>query len=267
MTFFPGSHNKTLWSIVSGIRQPASADLVGPFIERNRIRIISGIEFFKPSSEAAGDDDSLSQALDLDQAQTSDLIATYRETEFRGTGDQFETQLATKHMQPGFLAEIWQFYLDERLYLLHCMQTILSESQNPDHLYQEMFAGFLETYDAQRNVKTSLISQLKSLSRARCPAKSPLITPVLVKSWWHSNILERLMVLQSLIHYSDSRQLDAKDFLEIASTCGCPAKVPSDGSDAEMDVLYTSMLHLQSALLIKLMDVRSPGTDQKYASN
>lgn len=239
---------KTLWSILSGTNQPASLDVVGPFIESAKDRLLSGLQHFNQSAEETVSPVSsfstiLSKAINLKADQTTMLLDIYRENEYRGTKEQFEILLKSKHLHSGLLSELWQFYQKERLYLLHCIEFLIKKAHSNVHSYSNIFEGFLQTYDSHYQLKKSLLSQLKLLHNSTPPQPSGLITPGMVKLWWSSTARETLLVLQCLLHYSESHSLDANDLLDILSTCG---QLPND-----LEESFYCVSHLQTALLVK----------------
>ena len=266
MAFIFFSHMKTLWSILSGSTQPASLDLVGPFIESSKDRIISGVlTFDNRGLEAAAGQTSnsfpgiLAAAVNLSKEQTTNLLDNYRENEFRGTTEQFNNLLKNKHFYPGLLTELSQFYNSERLYLLHCTEFLIKHADSSSHAYANIFRGFMETYDFQGELKKSLINQLKALTDSTAPSTSGLVTQALVKLWWCSNLRERLLVLQCLLHYSTNHSFTVGEFIQITATCSRDLNFLA--ADAELETLLFSLLHLQASLLVTLMKMKLP---QRY---
>ena len=249
---------KTLWSILSASNSPASLNLVGPFIEEVKNEILNGLLIYKPLSSKLSSNNTfvsiLSKAINLDEGLTEKLLEMYKKHEFRGTNDQFDHHLKSQHLHSCLLSEMWQFYQKERIYLLHCIEFILRAKL--DHPYHEIYKGFLDTYDSKNELKTSLIKQLKLLSQENPPVLSGVVTATLIRSWWASNLREKLMVLQSLLCYSQKKQLTAEDFIEIVSTYGNTSKFPLN-SDAEIDKLHYSTLHLEAVLLTRILNVKA----------
>ena len=110
----------------------------------------------------------------------------------------------------------------------------------------------MDTYNSRDELKESLIHQLRDLNEAKAP-QGPSVN--LVKSWLAANLRERLVVLQCLIRYDESH-VRAEDFVALLSSVSLT--VPSD---PELEGLHYSILHLHSALLVKLMQVTS---SQRY---
>ena len=243
-------HIKTLWALLSGTNQPTSLDVIGPFIESAKDQLISGIQYFNPRAEESGSAASsfqtiLSQAINLRSDQTTQLLDIYKQFEYRGTSEQFDNLLKNKHLHSGLLSELWQFYQKERLYLLHCIEFLIKKAHGSHHKYSKIFEGFLETYNRNDGLKKSLLAQLKLLSKSNPPQASGLVTTGMIKLWWNSKARETLLVLQSLIYYSEHYVLDADDLLEILSTCG---DLPNDLEEG-----FESVWHLQATLLVKLI--------------
>lgn len=239
---------KTLWSILSGINQPSSLDVVGPFIESAKDWLVSGIRHFRPRDEdsvpASSDFPTiLGHTIHLKTEDTKQLIESYKANEYRGTADQFENLIKNKHFYPGLVTELYQFYHRERIYLLHSIEFLVKKSYSNAHPYSNIFKGFLETYNGKSELKKSLLAQLKMLCKGCAPQQSVFVTPAIIKSCWSSNSQEILLVLQCLIQYSEIHSFDAEDLLEILSTCG---QLSSDLGDH-----FHSVCHLQTALLVK----------------
>jgi hypothetical protein len=252
---------KTLWSILSGSTQPASLDLVGPFIESCKDRIISGVlSFDNRGLEAASAQSTndfagiLSSVVNLSQQQTADLLDNYKENEFRGTAEQFENLLKNKHFFPGLLTELSQFYHSERVYLLHCIEFLIKQEADSTHPYTNIFKGFLETFNSQDELKKSLVDQLKAVASASPPSPAGLVTQSHVKLWSSSNLRERILVLQCLLHYTKEHSFTVAEFVDIAATCLKGLSFPS--ADPELESLVFSILHLQSSLLVTLFKIK-----------
>ena len=229
---------KTLWSVLSGSCHPASPNVIGPFIEKAASKIVSGIQFYQSYKGQGNDfDNILAKSLDLDVAQTSRLVKVYQEFEFRGTSEQLENVKSSTHDRVALIEELRQFYINERSYLLHCLECLLCRSLEPSHRYNEVFNGFLEVYNAKEEIKTSLIKQLKLLSDKEPKA---------------SNLRERLIIIQSLFFYSEHKKFSLEDFLEITGMCGIKPI-----GDPDCEDLPSVVLRLQSALLVKLLDLCS----------
>ncbi len=243
-------HMKTLWSILSGTNQPASLDVVGPFIESARDRLVDGLQHYRLRGDELTPTSSnfstiLGHAINVKADQIAELLESYKANEYRGTDEQFENLLKNKHFHSGLLSELWQFYHNERYYLLHSIEFLIKKGCNNSHPYSSIFEGFIDAYDDKSQLKKSLLAQLKMLSKSNAPQSSGLITPGLVKLWWISNSREILLVLQCLIYYSENHSLDPEDLLEILSTCG---QLPID-----VEENFNSVWHLQTALLVKVI--------------
>lgn len=239
---------KTLWSILSGSNQPASLDVVGPFVEKAKDVLISGLQYYEAKVEestATTFPAILSNILNLKADQTNRLIENYKENEYRSTPEQFENLVKNKHLHSALLAELWQFYQNERLYLLHCMEFLIKKAHNDVHTYSAIFCGFLEVYDKNSELKKSLLAQLKTLSKSTPPQSAGLITPAMVKMWWNSHARETLLILQCLLHYTNIHSLNAEDLLEILSTCG--------SLSVDVEETFQSVYHMQTALLVKIV--------------
>lgn len=243
---------KTLWAVISGSNQPASLDVVGPFIEKAKDRLISGICYFKPRcGDATLPSNSpfatvLSHTIFLTENQANELVQVYKENEFRGTSEQFDNLLKSKHLHSGLLAELVQFYHHERMYLLHCIELLIKKSQDPKNRYHLIFKEFLETYDSKQELKNSLLSQLKSLKDAKPPQHPSLTIQPLSKWWWNANINERSLLLQCLIHYSDFKPFGPEELLDILSV--------SDDIPRESEEEYYRVSYLQDALAVKIIN-------------
>lgn len=243
---------KTLWSVISGSNQPASFDFVGPFIEKAKDKLISGISFYK--SNIGGTTPSpnspfatiFSHTINLVEDQTNELIDVYRRNEFRGSSEQLDNLLKSKHLHNGLFAELLQFYHHERMHLLHSIEFLIKKSQDSRNQFHLIFKGFLETYDAKQELKKSLLEQLKLLKGARPPQHSSLVSQPLTKWWWSSNINERLLVLQCLIHYSELKSFGADDLLDMLSMYG---DIPIEYEEEFYKVAY-----LQVTLAIKIIN-------------
>ena len=260
------SHMKTLWSILSGSTQPASLDLVGPFIESCKDRIISGVlSFDNRGLEAASAQSTndfagiLSLVVNLNKQQTTDLLDNYKENEFRGTAEQFVNLLKNKHFFPGLLIELSQFYHSERLYLLHCTEFLIKQQSDSTHPYTNIFKGFLETFNSKDELKNSLVDQLKALTDSSPPSPAGLVTQSHIKLWWSSNLRERLLILQCLLHYTKDHTFTVAEFVDIAATCSKGLSFPA--ADPELESLVFSILHLQASLLVTLLKIKN---NQRY---
>lgn len=241
---------KTLWSILCGTIQPSSLDVVGPFVESAKDFLISGLQRFRPRDEDSNPaittfSTILGHAIQLKTEDTSELLDCYKKNEYRGTSDQFESLLKNKHLHPGLLVELFQFYLKERLYLLHSVEFLIKKAHNKTHPYSKIFEGFLSAFNSKDELKKSLLTQLKMLIKSNAPQQSGFVTPGMIKLWWSSNSQEILLVLHCLMYYSEIHNLDAEDLLEILSTCG---QLSSDIEES-----FHSVWHMQATLLVKIL--------------
>lgn len=143
---------KTLWSVLSRTNQPVCPDQVGPYIEKAQKELILGLQIYKARADfqhaepetsvaASSFTTHLSQVIRLEETLTAHLLSVYKESEFRGTPKQFDSLMKTQHLRPGLLAELSQFYHNERSYLLHCVEYLIQHSQNLNHPYYGKFSS------------------------------------------------------------------------------------------------------------------------------
>ena len=244
---------------MSGSSRPASLNVVGPEIEKANDRLVAGVSFYKPRSGNVAETDSdlkriLGEILNVEASIISELVSAYKSTELHGNDKQFNDLISDKCHFSVFLEKILQFYYDERLYLLHCVEFIISRGYG-NHDYQDIFNGFLDIFDVNSKMCDSLVSQMQLLNNATPPKIGSSVSTAVIRQWWCSNLRERILVLQSLLYYSETAPLGANRFMDVLATCNGSGKQPST-RDSEVDSLFTSVLHLETVLLLKFLPLQ-----------
>ena len=150
---------------------PLSPEQIGPYIESTHNLLAQGIQVYKARPDSGTQDAGgsatflsfLSSAIGLEEEGTKQLLDVYRydflytvfdniiqallwlffflrENEFRGSQEQLENMMKSHHLRPGLLAELWQFYHNERSYLLHCVEFLIQHTHHESgHRYAKIF--------------------------------------------------------------------------------------------------------------------------------
>ncbi|KFM64789.1 Nucleoporin NUP188-like protein, partial [Stegodyphus mimosarum] len=148
---------KDLWSLISGSSVLNNKDLIQYELEENCDRIISGVLFFKKTSQTSLDllkksveesqfdfVNKLSKLIDVDHMQCYELFVSYITYEYKGTQKSFEALLLNERHVHSLILEVWHYYFGERLYYLLILKHILSHWQDDGDPYKDIYESFLD---------------------------------------------------------------------------------------------------------------------------
>lgn len=223
-------YNKALWVIISGTNTNASADVVSHELKRAHKQLQNGLNHFKdPSKESEAEfktqvSDSvfkftmrLKRFLGLDINQAWDFMCNYLLYEFRGAEEGLQEFIGSETRTTVLLSDIWLFYWSERLFLLKCINVLLTFQSDKGHPYQNLFASIL-CPEEQPIFCDSLISQLGKLVSLDYPtpeSHGSLMSDQFQNLWVMAVLREELELVQNLLLYVDSCELQLESFVKL----------------------------------------------------
>ncbi|KAJ9594703.1 hypothetical protein L9F63_013977, partial [Diploptera punctata] len=223
-------YSKALWVIISGTNTNASEDVVSHELERAREQLLKGLNHFKdPSKESENEFKTqvsdpvykftmrLKRFLGLNINQAWDFMCNYLLYEFRGAEEGLQEFICSETKTTVLLSDIWLFYRSERLFLLKCVNVLLTFHNDKGHPYQKLFANILSP-DEQQSYFNSLISQLEKLLSVDYPTPEThgsLMSDQFQNLWVMAILREELELVQNLLLYVDSCQVQFDSFLKL----------------------------------------------------
>jgi len=187
---FRFSQWKKLYQLISGTFYNESLDVVKKKLLDVQTEIQDGISgFIKPSSDSVEKLEKLMkekqqeklipftqklyQFLDLDVAQSYDILCFYLVNEYRGSASSLQTFVSSESMMIKLLTDIWFYYSLERMTLLKITKCIIEFHESKEHPYSEAFRGVLgkigfdklrKSYINQFEILVKEVQQMKFLS-------------------------------------------------------------------------------------------------------
>ncbi|XP_069692288.1 nucleoporin Nup188 [Periplaneta americana] len=223
-------YSKALWVTISGTNTNALEDVVSHELQRAHDQLLNGLNHFHdPNKESEAEfktkvSDSvykfimrLKRFLGLDINQAWDFMCNYLLYEFRGAEEGLQEFIGSETRTTVLLSDIWLFYWSERLFLLKCVNVLLTFHDDKGHPYQELFANILSP-EEQPKFCDSLISQLEKLVSLDYPTPEThgsLMSDQFQNLWVMAILREELELVQNLLLYVDSCDLQADSFLKL----------------------------------------------------
>ncbi|XP_066995388.2 nucleoporin Nup188 [Anabrus simplex] len=161
---------------------------------------------------------SLRRLLGLDAIQAYDVLCHYLVHEFRGTQDALHVIVQNDVQVNLLLHDMWEFYRSERLFLLKCVNILLSPP-NPEK--KEIMHNFINELPSNDFVE-NLIRQYEFLLNEEFPVSlthGSLMTKVVQDKWFETYLREQIEVLHNLILYVDQWNISCSQFERILQTC------------------------------------------------
>ncbi|XP_023221238.1 nucleoporin NUP188 homolog [Centruroides sculpturatus] len=201
---------KDLWVLISGTSLLKSKEYVGTELEDNIERIKYGGLFYKKPNSASLEKlksqniqgtqlefiQKLSKVLQIDELQCYELFCSYLLYEYKGTQNNIKVIFSSERHLQSLLLEIWNFYYNERLYILLCLKHILCYCQDSSHIYKELYSGFLETINSDNSLGAKIMDQFEELLTVEPPNKDlhgQIVNEHLLYQWAALNIREQIM--------------------------------------------------------------------------
>lgn len=223
-------YSKALWVTISGTNTNASEDVISHELERAHDQLQNGLNHFKdPSKESESEFKTqvsdavfkftmrLKRFLGLDINQAWDFMCNYLVYEFRGAEEGLQEFIGSETRTTVLLSDIWLFYRSERLFLLKCINVLLTFHNDKGHPYQSLFESIL-CPEEHPLYFDSLISQLDKLMTCDYPtpeSNGNLMSDQFQNLWVMSVLREELELVQNLLLYVDSCELQLKSFLKL----------------------------------------------------
>lgn len=120
----------------------------------------------KPSLQQFSD--NVQQYLGITAIQSSNLICSYLQNEYKGSGTSLINCLATEQQKQHLLIDIAKYYSLERLILLKIMRNILELHSSKVHPYASEYNTVLQEINVA-TIRKSYIEQLKALIQSTPP--------------------------------------------------------------------------------------------------
>ncbi|XP_021941566.1 nucleoporin NUP188 homolog [Zootermopsis nevadensis] len=202
------NYSKALWVIISGTNTNASEDVVSHELKRAHDQLQNGLNHFKdPNKECEAKfktqvSDSvfkftvrLKRFLGLDINQAWDFMCNYLLYEFRGAEEGLQEFIGSETRTTVLLSDIWLFYRSERLFLLKCINVLLTFHNDKGHPYQ--------------------LDKLMNLDYPTADTHGTLMSDQFQNLWVMAVLREELELVQNLLLYVDSCELQLKSFLKL----------------------------------------------------
>ncbi|XP_019619082.1 PREDICTED: LOW QUALITY PROTEIN: nucleoporin NUP188 homolog [Branchiostoma belcheri] len=174
---------RELWQIITGQSFLRSQDQIGAELQKNKLRLLNGLLFYKPPSDASAK--SLkekkdvkkevkdltirtSKFLGLDELQTNSLIELYLAQDFRESLDEWETKLSDERYAQTLLGRLADIYYEDRIYILQSIKHLLSYSTDDKHPYKEKYDDCLQMFGDQ--LINKVIEQYKKVFSREAPS-------------------------------------------------------------------------------------------------
>ncbi|KAK7069539.1 hypothetical protein SK128_020409 [Halocaridina rubra] len=214
---------KALWGVICGTYILPSDEVVGEELQSATEHLRLGLLAYEKPSGNHYDEWSKSldvgpkekdfvkkifPLLDLPASQSWDIFKLFLLNDFRGAEAALSEVLGSQRDEDTFLAQLWTFYLADRLHLLRCLRHIVANTSNKDHPYQSLFREFmLNVIDKDGNLGDSLVKQVMTCSRMTPPttqSRGPHLPTHGHHSWLTHHLAELREVLATLMVYYGS---------------------------------------------------------------
>ncbi|XP_028393540.1 nucleoporin NUP188 homolog isoform X2 [Dendronephthya gigantea] len=165
-----------LWEILESQCDVRDEEYVKQKLQENRDRLLNGLtSFIKPSTASKEKFEKetnikplrkefalkLSKFLNIEELQSLKLFHGYLQHSFRESKEQLQDVLRNEIHTETLLIKVMEYYFEERISILKCLETILSLSQRPSHPYQETFSTFLDDLMKDGELLRQVWSQYK----------------------------------------------------------------------------------------------------------
>ncbi|XP_045596083.2 nucleoporin NUP188 isoform X2 [Procambarus clarkii] len=214
---------KALWGVICGTYVLPSDEVVGAELQLAAPHLGAGLgAYAKPSrdhyekwsqtAEATQSEKDfvkrLSQLLNLSAAHSWEIFQLFLLYEFRGAEASLAEVLANQRDEENFMAQLWNFYLGDRLHLLRCLRHIVANTANPQHPYQSLFADFMhDVLDKNGTLGESLVEQVLLCTRMVPPnlqTHGPHLPSHGLHTWLANHLAEMRELLATLLVYYGS---------------------------------------------------------------
>lgn len=214
---------KALWGVICGTYVLPSDEVVGVELQLAAPHLRAGLAaFMKPSgdhytkwsqtAEATQSEKDfvkkLSQLLDLSASHSWEMFQLFLLHEYRGAEVALTEVLANQRDEETFMAQLWNFYLGDRLHLLRCLRHIVANTSNPQHPYQNLFSDFMrDVLDKDGKLWESLVEQVMLCTRMVPPTiqtHGPHFPSGGLHTWLAHHLAELREVLATLLVYYGS---------------------------------------------------------------
>ncbi|CAB4003098.1 Hypothetical predicted protein, partial [Paramuricea clavata] len=147
-----------LWEMLEGECDIRDMEYVQQELERNKTRLLKGLAYYAKPSMASKEKFEketkvkplrrdfalkLSKFLNVDVLQSLKLFHSYLQNSYRESKEQLQDVLKNEMNTETLLIKVMEFYFEERISILKCLETILSVSQRQTHPYKDTFTDFV----------------------------------------------------------------------------------------------------------------------------
>ncbi|XP_042241516.1 nucleoporin NUP188-like [Homarus americanus] len=214
---------KALWGVICGTYVLPSDEVVGAELQLAAPHLRVGLAAYKKptdnhyktwadTAEATQAEKDfvkkLSQLLDLAAVHSWEVFQLFLLHEYRGAEASLVEVLASQRDEETFLAQLWSFYLSDRLHLLRCLRHIVANTANRQHPYQSLFGDFMQdVLDKDGTLGESLVQQVLLCTRMVSPTPQthgPHLPSHGPHTWLAHHLAELREVLATLLVYYGS---------------------------------------------------------------
>lgn len=202
-----------MWVLLSGSTVLKSEEYITATLNQNKDKILRGALYFKSNDMDREKEleqvtrewpdvepETISRICDelsLSPKQAADLFLSFLSFEYTGSSKSIAHCFSCDKNLNLFLADLFAFHMEERLFSLFCLKEILSNWKFPDskHPYQNMFATFIDSV-GEAEIISLLMQQLEFLSQILTSGE--MIYDSQTK-WFEQYVRERVELIQLLI--------------------------------------------------------------------
>ncbi|KAK7865103.1 hypothetical protein R5R35_014636 [Gryllus longicercus] len=259
-------YTKSLWTVISGTHLRATSEVVKHELDKCAELFSKGLTSFRPQNDESVKKlkckfapqaykfvISLGKFLGIDALQAWDLLSNYLLYEFQGAEVGLQAFLVSDEKTNMLMTDIWMFYHSERLFLLKCINLVLSYCDDPNHPYQATLLKFLSNFKSDE-FSNSLFTQLDTVTNEPYPHRDihgQLMTDQYQLRWQNYNLREQIEVLHNMIVYVDMKCVNPSHLSKIIKLC-----IDSRfGKQEEYKVRNTALAKYYSELIGYLQNV------------
>ncbi|XP_064083813.1 nucleoporin NUP188-like [Macrobrachium nipponense] len=221
---------KALWGVICGTYILPSDEVVGEELQLATQHLQLGLCAYEKPSGSHYEDWAKSAdikpnekefvkkifpLLNLTASQSWEILKLFLLNDFRGEASLSEI-LGSQRDEETFLAQLWNFYLADRLHLLRCLRHIVANTANPNHPYQGLFRDFMhDVVDKDGTLGDSLVKQVMLCSRMVPPTvqtHGPHLPTHGSHNWLTHHLAELREALATLlVYYGSTTHLPSPD--------------------------------------------------------
>ncbi|KAL5011424.1 hypothetical protein ScPMuIL_009975 [Solemya velum] len=224
--------NRTLWHFISGTGVLRPKELIASELKRNEAKILDGLLFYQKPRCPAGEElkektitgnqqdflQKLSVFLSLGELQCYQLFCSYLLHDYRGSQKNLQQLLSNERHSHTLMLKVRDYYYTERLYILHVLKRILSLWPDPEYLYKEQYAEFVNNLILDDKLIKKIKEQFCTVCEMTLPTwetNGPLMNERQALVWAQQNLKEQCELLQILFVYYKDFETDLNGIIDL----------------------------------------------------